>query len=206
MSLCVLTILSCALVLSSVVAAAQESPKQTDKKNIHERAQGLPYTCSQSDVAKYGNPVIFRRSDGLAFGVSTKQDVVRKNEPLVVNIWLLNESADNFYYGLCCESTFLDWIDVLDASGHRLPNSGEVKGSKRGIESVRVCTCSEAIHPHLPGFCGVIDSGTLNRPDTAYNLPPGKYSVTEAESGTPFSYKPGTSVTKSASLAIVVTD
>ena len=82
----------------------------------------------------------------------------------------------------CCEFSFLRNIQVLDASGHRVASSFEISESKNrepGKTPIRVCTCSGPLTHYAPGSCGVVDSGTLNRPDTAYDLAPGKYTVTQ---------------------------
>lgn len=146
-------------------------------------SQELPKACSREDVAKYGRPVLFTRRDGLAFGVSAPRDHFKTNEEARVYIWLSNEStaATGLMY-TCCEKTFLDGIQVVDPHGRRLESSPEIferVTRQQGREPVTVCTCSGPLRQYQPGFCGIIDSGALNRPDTAYHLPPGAYMVEE---------------------------
>lgn len=102
-----------------------------------------------------------------------------------VYIWLSNEStASTWPMGTCCEKTFLDKIQVIDAHGRRLESSLEIFERKTGSHADTGCDCSGPPTRYQPGFCGVIDSGTLNRPDTAYDLPPGAYVVEEKVAST----------------------
>jgi hypothetical protein len=146
-------------------------------------SQELPKACSREDVAKYGPPVLFTRRAGLAYGVSAPRDRFKTNEEARVYIWLSNEStaATGLMY-TCCEKTFLDGIEVIDAHGRRLESGPEIferVTRQQGREPVTVCTCSGPLKEYQPGFCGIIDSGVLNRPDTAYRLLPGAYMVGE---------------------------
>ncbi len=98
-----------------------------------------------------------------------------------IYIWLSNESASANDRYSCCEMTFLSGIQVVDATGLRLETGREILARKvrqEGHEPVTVCTCSGSVSL-APGRCGVVDSGTLNRRDTAYDLAPGKYFVVE---------------------------
>lgn len=137
--------------------------------------------CSQSDIAKYAAPVMFQRTNGIAFGLSIPQNRAKQGEPLDVYIWLSNQSAhDDFVYGGCCGTSFLRWLKVLDVRGVELVSGMDVYERKRqeqGLAVVRSCTCSTEVRPFGPGFCGVIDGGDLARSDKAYKLTPGQYTV-----------------------------
>jgi hypothetical protein len=143
--------------------------------------QDLPEACSQGDIAKYGRPILFPRSNGVAFGVSISRDHYKKNEEARVYIWLSNESAaETGVIGSCCERTFLNEIQVVDIYGRRLESMPEFLDRKilqQGYTTVEVCSCSGPLTTYPPGFCGVVDSGTINRHDTAYGLTPGTYIV-----------------------------
>lgn len=163
------------------------------------------------------------RRNGIALGISTPQSQAKEGDPLVVYIWLSNESFNkealalgiwlwnedhDFYYGGCCESTFLDWLKVSDARGVPLSSALELRERKireEGREPVRSCTCSTEIRLFHPGFCGVLDGGTLNRPDTAYKLALGKYTVILAEQGSVSHFQPKDSLIKAANLTITIT-
>jgi hypothetical protein len=167
----------------ALYAAAVSAQQPQDAASTILSPQELPKACSREDVAKYGRPVLFTRRDGLAFGVSAPRDRFKTNEEARVYIWLSNEStAATGLMATCCERTFLDVVEVVDAHGLRLESSPEIfdrKTRQQGRTPVHVCTCSGPLTQYQPGFCGVIDRGTLNRPDTAYDLPPGAYRVEE---------------------------
>jgi TonB family protein len=146
----------------------------------------LPRACSGTEVEKYGRPVFFPTEDGLRFGVSTPKDHLKENEELPVYIWLLNDSKDATPQMVtCCEISFLSYIQVLDFSGSPLESAFEIFQRKTRERShdqsttVQPCTCSGPLVSYPPVFCGVIDHGTFNRRDTAYEMPAGKYIVTE---------------------------
>ena len=143
------------------------------------QAPGLPEPCLQVDVAKCGRPVVFPGRE--VFGVSTPRNHPKQDEEVRIYIWLSNESATSREMLTCCESLFLARIEVFDASGRRLdtgPEAFDGKTREQGHEPIHSCTCS-AMKSFPPSFCGVVDSGNLSRPDTAYDLPPGKYTIEE---------------------------
>jgi hypothetical protein len=83
----------------------------------------------------------------------------------------------------CCERTFLNEIQVIDAYGRRLESMPEFLNRKtlqQGSTTVEVCSCSGPLRTYSPRFCGVVDLGTLNRRDTAYDLAPGIYIVEQS--------------------------
>jgi hypothetical protein len=49
--------------------------------------------CSQADIAKFGQPVMFDRRDGIAFGVSAPQTTFHRGSDAVVYIWLSNRTV-----------------------------------------------------------------------------------------------------------------
>jgi hypothetical protein len=182
--------LGCVLGLGLVACAtrtvSQEEAKQagsaTSEKQSTEHVPGLPQACSKVDVAKYGRPVMFSDGQGVNEGVSVLHSHFKKNEPAIIYIWLSNESEGPVDMFTCCEFSFLRNIQVLDASGHRVASSfemSECNNRETGKTPIRVCTCSGPLTHYAPGSCGVVDFGTLNRPDTAYDLAPGKYTVTQ---------------------------
>lgn len=160
-------------------------------------------TCGQVDVAKYGRPVLFPSKDGLTFGVSTQRTQFQTGEDIHVYVWLSNKSPEDFTAVACCEQTFLSFFELLDSSGHRIENALEVfdrKTKQQGREPVHVCTCS-AVTQIRAGRCGVIDSGVLNRVDTAFDLQPGKYRIVPSEKLNKKQQRGG--ATEGLSLAIV---
>jgi hypothetical protein len=167
-------------------ASAQNLPKSPNYQYVASGDERVLDTCSPADIAKYGRPVMYPFQRGLSFGLSAPKPQVKMGEPLVVYVWLSNQSSTDFYYGLCCEDTFLDWIEVFNANHQRLVSFREQATNGRDV--IRACTCSEEIHPRHSGFCGVIDNGTLNR---AYDLSPGAYTVVGVRHG------PGTTTPES---------
>ena len=53
---------------------------------------GLDKTCAQTDIAKYGRPIMFEQRGGIAFGVSAPQTTFHKGSDAVVYIWLSNRN------------------------------------------------------------------------------------------------------------------
>ncbi len=134
----------------------------------------LPKGCSQADIANYGQPVMFSRVNGIAFGASTERSKFQKGETIYVAIWLSNKSHRAVLTGGC--SLLEDYIDVFDSSGRRLLSEAE----KDGRESIRVCSGTPGVMNRRHGFCGVISGGVLNR---EYNLTPGTYTVRQKKTG-----------------------
>jgi hypothetical protein len=140
--------------------------------------------CEKADMGKGRHPVMSPRKDGVAYGVSTLKDDFKSGEELRVCIWLSNESDKDVMATMCCEQTFLLYIEVLDASGRPLTSASELRKQKalrEGKDWIVICTCSGPTKLYPPGFRGVIDTGTLNRPDNAYSLSPGEYIVLGSE-------------------------
>jgi hypothetical protein len=178
-------LLAIAAALSLTHAAIAQNGAAPARSTVRpENGQNELKACSQSDFVKYGPPVMFRRRDGVAYGVSTEKNRYTSKEQVRAYIWLSNQSTSDVVTSSCCELTFLRYIQVLDAAGRRLASVREDSNRKLPVEEsvlASVCSCSGPVMPNHPGFCGVIDFGTLNRPDTAYNLPPGEYTVFEQE-------------------------
>ena len=142
---------------------------------------GAHKTCSQSDIAKYGRPVMFDRRAGIAFGVSAHQMTFHKSSDAVIYIWLSNHTDTRKTYAACCEATFLQILDVFDSSGRVLETAVDARLRNLGRKSDRsiaACSCS-ALRMVEPGTCRVVDQGTLNRKDLAYSLTPGHYTIRE---------------------------
>jgi hypothetical protein len=141
----------------------------------------VPKSCTTPDIERYGQPVMFERRNGIAFGVSVPKPVFARNADATVYIWLSNESNQPQRYYMCCELTFFKKIDVFDASGslvesayHRmLRNMG--KNYDTGFAG---CSCS-GFRLVQPGSCSVVDQGTLNKKGISYDLPPGQYTIRE---------------------------
>ncbi len=170
---------SFAVVLTlAAISTAQESPVAAKPEGTQDNEANR---CVEAEFAKYGRPVMFPSRNGVAVGVSTAKTHFKTNEPITAYIWLRNDSRPKMQTYSCCEQTFLFSIQLLDASGHPLMDANNVSEMrKRGGWG---CGCSSGIRDIHPGFCGVIDSGTLNRADTAYSLTPGEYKIVEREDG-----------------------
>jgi hypothetical protein len=135
----------------------------------------LPKSCSRADVEKYGRPVIFERQRGIAFGVSA------------------------------CELTFLQKIQVFNSSGLPLERAAHKRlrdEGKSDNDLVVACSCSTVLTVE-PGSRQVVDQGTINRKDVAYELPPGHYTIRERQQGGT-SPDPASRSAKAAGLNIVV--
>lgn len=137
--------------------------------------------CSQADLGKYGYPVMFSRANGAAFGASTERTKFPRGEPIILAIWLSNESRRDVQTGGC--SFLEDHIHVFDSTGRRLLSKAEqedIRLRRQGRQSIRVCSESLPLMNRRPGFCGVIGGGDLN---SAYDLVPGTYTLREKNAG-----------------------
>jgi hypothetical protein len=65
---------------------------------------------------------MFERQGGIAFGLSARKTEFATNAGASVNIWLSNESDAPQHYGVCCELTFLQKIQVFNSYGLPLEN------------------------------------------------------------------------------------
>lgn len=111
---------------------------------------------------------------GIAFGVSSPQ-----GKPTTVYIWLDNQTAKPTSYYVCCNTSFLNDIEVYDSAGQRLLQKGEQSGQEICDREVTICSCSTwvSVPPHT---LQVVDSGVLS---DGYLLSPGRYFVVPARSG-----------------------
>ena len=164
-------ILSIAAVVSTCGSLSVQQTKTTDP----------PKECAKDQIEKYGKPVMFERHAGVAFGVSAPLTTYARDDEAKVYVWLSNQSQSSYDYSMCCERTFLKQIEVFDASGARLDSVWDVEMRNwrdKHENPVEVCSCSY-VTIVTPGSCIVVDQGTVNRRNTAYDLPPGRYTITD---------------------------
>ena len=148
---------------------------------------------------------MFERQRGIAFGVSARKTEFATNAGASVYIWLSNESDAPQHYGVCCELTFLQKIQVFNSSGLPLESAAHKRLRDEGnsdSDLVVACSCSTVLTVE-PGSRQVVDQGTINRKDVAYELPPGHYTIRERQQGGT-SPDPASRSAKAAGLNIVV--
>jgi hypothetical protein len=142
----------------------------------------LPKGCSQTDIEKYGRPVMFERRHGIAFGVSTPTPEFPASAHPTVYIWLSNESRVNQGYSMCCNLTFLKRIRVFNSSGVALETQVQKKLREQGRSSDDIfhapCSCSSIGIVVKPRSCQVVDQGTINFKGL-FDLTPGDYMIRE---------------------------
>jgi hypothetical protein len=132
-----------------------------------------PELCVETELAQHGHPVMFPLRNGVAYGVSLNPD-----KPLVVNIWMDNQTDKTQNYYICCNLTFAARIDLYDAKGHRIPSRIDFELEKAGLADGDAgwgCGCSgwSVVPPHT---LQVVDGGDLK---ANYTLAPGSYSISE---------------------------
>jgi len=133
-----------------------------------------PEACAE--VALYGRPVLFPARNGIAYGVSAMPD-----KPLTVHIWMGNHTEKPQTTYLCCNTTFVRYIDLYDQSGQRTPSRLEIANAKSPLadpldpRAVENCGCSgwSTVPAHS---LKVIDHGNLS---TSYALASGRYTIVE---------------------------
>lgn len=141
-------------------------------------AKRTPQACAETDFALYGRPVMFSPRDGIAYGVS-----LAPNKPGFITIWMDNqtERPQNIY--ICCNATFVRFMDIYDQGGQRILSKTEIANSKPEAavvhsgdpRQVAACGCSSwsNVQPHS---LKVVDHGDLN---SNYTLAPGRYTIVE---------------------------
>src|SRR5260370_127975 len=98
--------------------------------------------------------------------------------------WLSNESDAPQHYGVCCELTFLQKIQVFNSSGLPLESAAHKRLRERKSDNDLVVACScPTVLTVEPGSRQVVEQGTINRKDVAYELPPGHYTIRERQQG-----------------------
>jgi hypothetical protein len=119
---------------------------------------------------------MFTLHDGVAYGVSVAPD-----KPGSVTIWMDNQTDKPQTTYLCCNATFVRYIDLYDQSGQRIPSKLEISNAKSPLADPReprivpACGCSGwiTVPPHS---LKLIDHGELN---LSYTLSPGRYTIVE---------------------------
>lgn len=137
------------------------------------RSKRTPEACAKASFAEYGHPVMFPERLGIAYGVSESPSKAN-----VVYIWMDNQTETLQTHYVCCEGSFMDFIELYDAHGDRVPMKDPALDKLRvtGEETAGwACNCSGGVSV-LPHTLGTIDGGDLHR---IYDLPPGHYSIGE---------------------------
>jgi hypothetical protein len=140
--------------------------------------QRTPQACAETDFAVYGRPVLFSLRDGLAYGVSLAPD-----KPGLVTIWMDNQTEKPQTVYVCCNATFVRYIDVYNRSDQRVLSKLEIANTKpesapfysRDPRALAGCGCSgrSTVPPHS---LKVVDHGDLK---SSYTLTPGRYTIVE---------------------------
>jgi hypothetical protein len=81
--------------------------------------------CAESDFALYGRPVMFSPRDGIAYGVSLAPD-----KPGLVTIWMDNQTQKPQNVFICCNATFVRYIDIYNNAGQRIRGKIEIANTK----------------------------------------------------------------------------
>jgi hypothetical protein len=153
--------------------------------------------CTRLDWMNIGRPVFVSAKDGVRFGISTRKDVFAAGEPVIVDLWIDNQSDKPVMSGGRCPP-YRYTGDVFDASGHRLIGIREqsnLDAEKNGVTTVEVCastgilievpahTCMAPVDAHGDSY--VLD----------YRLTPGEYYIFPARGVDPALYKTGLKIT-----------
>jgi hypothetical protein len=136
------------------------------------RDKRTPEACAKAAFAEDGHPVMFPARLDISFGVSQSP-----SKASGVYIWMDNQTEVAQSHYVCCEATFIDFIELYGADGHRVPMKDPDLEKERvnGVETVWACRCSGwvSVPPHT---LKAIDGGDLLN---IYNLPSGRYSIGE---------------------------
>ena len=171
-------------------AAPQEAELQLDT-----RPRKLD--CTNLDWMKEGRPIFVDSGGGVRLGISTRKDIVSNGEPVVVDIWVDNQSENVVLSGGWCPP-YLHNGDVYDASGHRLIGIHEqlrLDAEKKGGTIVDVCASTEIAILVPPHTCKAPADAHSDHFRLNYNLPSGVYYVFPASGTDPLLFKQGLKIT-----------
>ena len=81
---------------------------------------------------------MFSPRDGIAYGVSVAPD-----KPGFITIWMDNqtERPQNLY--ICCNATFVRYIDIYDQRGQRILSKTEIANSSQRLQSFTPVTLAK---------------------------------------------------------------
>jgi hypothetical protein len=182
--------LALAVPLLALAAVPQESKLELDT-----RPRKLD--CTHLDWMKQGRPVFVDSGDGVRLGISTRNDIVSPGEPVVVDIWVDNQSDKAVWSGGRCPP-YLHYGDVFDASGRRLVGIREQRrreAEKSGGTTVDVCQSTEMLVPVPPHTCKAPVDVHGNNYTLDYNLAPGVYYIFPVSRTDPRRFKEGLKIT-----------
>lgn len=146
---------------------------------------------------KIGRPVFVGAQDRVRLGISTRKDVIAVGEPVMVDLWVDNQSDKPVMSGGRCPP-YLHSGDVFDASGHRLigiREQSKLDAEKNGGTTVEVCEFTEILievpaHTCMAPIDAHGDNYVLD-----YKLPPGVYYVFPVRGVDPALYRQGLKIT-----------
>jgi hypothetical protein len=163
---------ACGLLFSAAVESADEPPT-------------LPADCARLDFKTTGRPFFFPAQDGVAFGISSVKERFKKGEAISLAVWVNNRTDKEFDFVTC--QTLHSWnVDVYDAKGQRLPSRADQQLSSSGQQVAElICFRTFAI-PVPPHSCVVPDPPTNIDLNSEYDLPSGRYMITERRRSTDY--------------------
>jgi len=130
---------------------------------------------------KENRPVFVGSDTGVRLGVSTRKTVVAVGEPIILSLWIDNQSDRTVMSGGRCPPV-RHFGDVFDKSGRRLIGVQEratLDSEKKGVAMVDVCASTEVLvevpaHTCMPPVDSLGDNITLDhklKPGVSYVLP-----------------------------------
>lgn len=121
-----------------------------------------PEACAKAEFTQRGEPFMFPAINGVAHGLS-----ITPGKPLVLNIWMDNQTSEDKTYFVGCYPNFDNLFEIRNASG--LPMD---YARAKDIEPLE-CSYNIGIKifPHTWQYVETVDL-SLNR-----NLPPGEYFI-----------------------------
>src|SRR5262245_43660588 len=136
-----------------------------------------PLDCSRLDWMKRGRPVFVDSGGGVRVGISTSKSIVAEGEPVLVDIWIDNQSDKPVSSGGRCPP-YLHHGDVFDSSGRRLIGTQEqvkLDAQKKGGDIVHVCASTEMLVEIPPHTCKAPADAHGDTYTLDYVLGPGVY-------------------------------
>jgi len=182
------------LFLLAVLLPSGAAERET-RRELDTRARRLD--CSRLDWMNIGRPVFVSAKDGVRSGISTRKDVFAVGEPVIVDLWIDNQSDKPVMSGGRCPPYRYSG-DVFDASGHRLIGIRErskLDAEKNGGTTVEVCASTEILIEVPAHTCMAPVDAHGDNYVLDYRLTPGVYYIFPARGVDPALYRQGLKVT-----------
>jgi hypothetical protein len=168
------SIFAALLILMPLFSAAQKA------QNV------LPRECANADFSATGRPVLFQFRNGLQLGISAPPASFSAGDPIVLDVWIVNQSESERLVMSCSDVDRWMWdLQIYDPSWH-LKETRDEQDERRNPDpalkvqhQLRVCYRNLALRVPPHSCSPLYDVGHVVTSDLAkrFDLSPGNYFV-----------------------------